>query len=208
MKSVQDQISRTLTALQPGQIVTPPDFRGHGSQDAIKMALSRLVKNGELNRIAHGIYYRKYQDPDMGELIPSAEMVAEMLAEKEKVRIRPAGAFALNKLGLSTQVPTKLVYLTDGSPRKFMVGKVSVEFKPASPKKMALSGEITGPLILALDDLDLKQLTPAQEKRILALLKLGDPLLSHDLKLAPGKIYDFLIKMISQHNDIIPFSSG
>lgn len=144
----------------------------------------------------------------MGELIPSAEMVAEMLAEKEKVRIRPAGAFALNKLGLSTQVPTKLVYLTDGSPRKFMVGKVSVEFKPASPKKMALTGEISGPLILALDDLDLKQLTPTQEKRILALLKLGDPLLSHDLKLAPGKIYDFLIKMISQHNDIIPFSSG
>lgn len=208
MKSVQVQISRTLKALQPGHIVTPSDFRGYGSQDAIKMALSRLVKNGELNRIAHGIYYRKYHDADMGELIPSAEMVAEMLAEKEKVRITPAGAFALNKLGLSTQVPTKLVYLTNGNPRKFMVGKVSVEFKPASSKKMALSGEISGPLILALADLDLKQLTPDQEKRIFELLQFGDPLLSHDLKLAPGKIYDYLIKIISQLNIFIPFSSG
>lgn len=48
----------------------------------------------------------------------------------------PTGAFALHKLELTTQVPTRLVYLTDGHPRKFQIGKATVEFKATTPGKV------------------------------------------------------------------------
>ena len=148
-----------------GNILFPTDFRGHGSQAAIKMALSRAVRAGKVQRLAQGIYFVPFIDPVLGELMPSAERVAEQLAEKEKVRITPAGAFALHKLGLTTQVPTRLVYLTDGHRRKLSIGKASVEFKATTPKKMALKGEISGPLILAIEELDLDKLDSATEKK-------------------------------------------
>lgn len=182
-----------------GSILSPADFRGQGSQAAIKMALSRAVREGKVKRLAHGIYFVPMIDPLLGELIPSAESVAAQLAEKEKVRIRPAGAFALHKLGLTTQVPTKLVYLTDGHPRKFTIGKATVEFKATTPKKMALQGEISGPLILALEELKLDKLDKETEKKIFILLQLEKPeLLQQDLRLATGKVYDYLA-LLTKH---------
>jgi hypothetical protein len=201
MESVHKAIKSSLSEVFPGKLVFPTDFRGTGSQEAIKMALSRLVRTGELKRIAHGIYYKPQIDPVLGELLPSVEAVAQQLAEKEKVRIRPSGAFALNKLGLSEQIPTKLVYLTDGNPRKLKIGKVSLEFKATTPKKMSLKGNMSGLLILALDDLNLDYIAADKEKNIYKLLQKGDPYLQHDLQLAPGKIYNYLTKLLQKLND-------
>lgn len=207
MESIHSNIRHFLAANKKGDIVVPADFRGHGSQDAIKMALSRMAKEGEIRRLAHGIYYIPYVDPVLGELTPSAEAVAEQLAEKERVRIRPTGVFALNKLGLSTQVPTRLVYFTDGHPRKLTIGKSTIQFKPTTPKKMALRGKVSAPLILGLEELDLDQLTKKQEERILYLLQMEEPGdLDHDMKLAPGHIYDYLIKYtkrIDEHRMVV-----
>ncbi|MDF2189820.1 DUF6088 family protein [Paraflavitalea sp. CAU 1676] len=203
MDSVHENIRRYLSAFYPGQILVPADFRGRGSQDAIKMSLSRLVKSGELKRIAHGIYYKPMFHTQLGEMLPSPEAIAEQLAEKEKVRIRPTGSFALNKLGLSTQVPTKLTYLTDGHPRKIRVGKMSIEFKASTPKKMALSGTISGSLILALEELDLDNLEPDQEKRIRYLIQISRDQFYNDLKLAPAKVYNYISKIITELDDTI-----
>jgi hypothetical protein len=138
-------------------------------------------------------------DPLLGELTPAPEAVAEQLAEREKVRIRPTGAFALHKLGLTTQVPTRLVYLTDGHPRKFEIGKATVEFKATTPKKMSLSGEISGSLILALEGLELNKIDDNTEKRIKFLLQLEkQEVLQQDLQLAPGKVYDYLTRLLKQ----------
>jgi hypothetical protein len=199
MQSVQDVIKLSLSGVEYGTIIFPGDFRLSGTQDAIKMALSRLVKSGELKRAAHGIYYRPYVDPVLGELIPTAEVVAESLAEREKIRIRPAGAFALHKLGLSTQVPTRLVYFTDGHPRKLKIGKASIEFKATTPKKMALSGPLSSLLILALEELNIENINQTTEKRIMRIMEREDRgNLEHDLRLAPGKIYDYLMKLLNK----------
>jgi Family of unknown function (DUF6088) len=204
MESAQTKVNRSLSAINAGRILSPTDFRGSGSQAAIKMALSRAVRDGKARRLAHGIYFVPFVDPLLGELIPSAEGVAAQLAEKEKVRIRPTGAFALHKLGLTTQVPTKLVYLTDGHPRKFKIGKAEVEFKATTPKKMALEGKISGPLILALEELKLDKLDPATEKKVITLLQLEEPgTLEQDLKLATGKVYDYLTRLTKQLNRVI-----
>jgi Family of unknown function (DUF6088) len=199
MESIQSTVNDSLSAIAAGKILFPADFRGKGSQAAIKMALSRAVRNGQVQRLAQGIYFVPVVDPVLGELTPSPEAVAEQLAEREKVRIRPAGAFALHKLGLTTQVPTRLVYLTDGHPRKLKIGKATVEFKATTPKKMALSGEISGLLILALEGLELDKIDPTTEKRIMHLLQLEKPqLLDQDLQLAPGKIYDYLVRLLKK----------
>lgn len=199
MIAIHEAIRQSLSDQRAGSIIFPSDFRGHGSEDAIKMALSRLAKTGLVKRIAHGIYYKPFIDPILGELQPSAEAIAESLAERQRIKIRPARAFALHKLGLTTQVPTKLIYLTDGTPRKLKLGKAIIEFKSTTPKKMALNGTISSLLILALEELDLEHLHPETESRIRYLLQAGDRSeLEADLRLAPGKIYNYLRKVLKE----------
>ncbi|WP_290799448.1 DUF6088 family protein [Flavihumibacter sp. UBA7668] len=192
-------MKNSLSATRNGAIIFPSDFRGKGSEGAIKMALSRLVKEGVVERVAHGVYHIPYIDPVLGKLSPAPEEFAEKLAEKEKIKIRPTGIFALNKLGLSTQVPTKLVYLTDGHPRKLKIGNAIIEFKATSPKRMALSGEMSSMLILALTELDLDHLTKEQESRIFKLLQVMDKKeLDKDMRLAPAKVYNYLFKLLQR----------
>lgn len=207
MVTVHEAIRRSLSDQKAGNIIFPSDFRGKGSEDAIKMALSRIAKTGLIKRIAHGIYYKPFIDPVLGELQPSAEAIAENLAERQHIKIRPAGAFALHKLGLTNQVPTKLIYLTDGTPRKLKLSKAIIEFKSTTPKKMALSGAISSLLILALEELDLEHLHPETEHRILHLLEVSDRgELEADLRLAPGKIYDYLQKLLKKLDEHSIFS--
>lgn len=200
-----DTIRHSLTEICPGSIIFPNDFRATGSQDAIKMALSRLVKSNQLKRIAHGIYYRPFNDPVLGEMMPSPEAVAQNLADRERVKIMPAGAFAQNKLGFSTQVPTKLVYLTDGHPRKINIGKATIEFKATTPKKMAMVGKLSSLLILALEELDLENISDNIKKKIKHILQVEDRAdLLNDLRLAPASIYNYLVRLMKElENDPI-----
>jgi hypothetical protein len=173
-----------------------------GADTAIRKSLSRLTQKGRLRRLAQGIYYLPKKDPILGELLPSAEQVAQRVADKEKVHIYPTGVYALNRLGLSTQVPTKLVYLTDGVPRLLTIGKMKVRFKPTTPKKLALKGPISRLVILALDELDTRQSDPERDRKLRALLLQEDPKkLKHDLQLAPGRIHDYIVKLLKTSSD-------
>jgi len=114
MKSVHQEIIDKINGLEPGAILFPTEFRGLGTEDAVKQALSRITKEGKIERLAHGIYYLPKHHKMFGKLLPSLEDVAQAVADHEHVRIRPAGAYALNKLGLSTQVrPNWCILLTD-----------------------------------------------------------------------------------------------
>lgn len=202
MISVQQHINTQLAKKQPGDLVFPTDFRGDGTEVAIKQALSRLARSGKLTRLAHGIYFIPKTDPLLGTVYPSPEEVAKMLAQKEKVNIRPAGAYALHKLGLSTQVPTKLVYITDGPSRLIKVGKTTIQFKATANKKLATKGSISALLIQALEELNLQELDEKTRQKILELLKKEKPkLLKHDLTIAPARIHDFIVKLLKQATD-------
>lgn len=124
MENRQSNIKGLLSSKKAGDILFVSDFKGRGTGAAIRKSLSRLVEAGRLRRLAHGIYYLPKIDPELGELRPSAEQVAQKIAQKEKVHIYPTGVYALNRLGLSTQVRTKLVYLTDGVSRLLTIGKM------------------------------------------------------------------------------------
>lgn len=197
MEETKHHIEHSLSRKKPGEILFISDFRGIGAETAIRKSLSRLTQKGRLRRLAQGIYYLPKTDPVLGDLLPSAEEVAEKVAEKEKVHIYPTGVYALNRLGLSTQVPTKLVYLTDGVPRLLTIGKMKVRFKPTTPKKLALKGPISRLVILALDELDIRQPDPERDQKLRSLLRQEDPKkLKHDLQLAPGRTHDYIVKLL------------
>ncbi|CAN5163358.1 hypothetical protein BH09BAC6_BH09BAC6_16300 [soil metagenome] len=124
------------------------------------------------------------------------EEVAESIAANEHMRIKPAGAYALNKLGLSTQVPSRLVYVTDGQARKIRIGKGGVKFKPVSPKKFGMKGPISSLLIQGLEEVATSQVTPEMERRIKKLLHQETPENLNFDQLAPARINDFIVKLL------------
>jgi hypothetical protein len=123
IQSIHSQIVTILERLPKGSLVFPAQFLEIGSESAIKMSLSRLAKENKVERLAHGIYFVPKVDPMLGKVYPPIEEVAKAIAERDKVNIKPAGAYALNRLGLSIQVPMNFVYLTDGAARSIKIGK-------------------------------------------------------------------------------------
>lgn len=202
MDKVHTQIEKKLAKAKKGSLFFLSDFRGMGTEGSIKMALSRLKEAGKLKRIAHGIYYLPQIDPILGELYPSMETIAEAIAKKEHIRIKPTGAFALHKLGLTTQVPMKLVYFTDGPLKQIKLGKNVIKFKPTTPKKLSLKGKLSSLIIQALEELGTEHLEEKTIKRVKELLKKEDPkILIKDLKLAPAYISEFIFLLLKEGND-------
>ena len=197
MEKTHTHIKSLIFKKKPGNLIFPSDFRGLGSDSAIKQALSRMVKSGEIKRLAHGIYHVPKTDPQLGDIRPSADDVVRMIADKEKIRIKPAGAFALHQLGLTTQVPTKRVYITDGHQRQFIIGKLHIKFKPTTPKRLMRKGKISSLVIQALEELGTSNIDLVTHNKMKVLLKKEDPkLLNHDLKLAPVKINNYIVKIM------------
>ena len=197
MDNVHKHIEHSVLRRKKGDLIFPTDFRGKGSQTAVKMALSRLSKEGKLSRLAHGIYYVPKIDPLFGAVYPVAEEVAEAIAKKEKLRIKPAGAYALHRLGLTTQVPTRLVYITDGENRQIKIGKTVIKFKATTPKKMALDGELSSLVILALDELNPKNIDSDTENKLKELLLKENPArLKRNMALTSARIHDYILKLL------------
>ena len=108
------------------------------------------VRSGVIRTLARGLYDYPIQDLQLGNLAPRAQEVARALAGRDAVRLQPTGANAANVLGLSTQVPVRVVYLTDGASRKVQIGRLEVILKKTTPRQMATAGRISGTVIQAL----------------------------------------------------------
>jgi hypothetical protein len=194
-ESVNNTIELKIKKLKPGQIFLPSDFKELGTSTAIRKALSRVVALGKVERMGQGIYVIPKEDKVFGKVLPSMEQLAEAMAKKEHVKIKPSGQYALNKVGLSTQVPMKLVFLTTGNSKKIKIGNSTLIFKSTTAKKLSMKGDISSLLFLGLEELDLKKLKPAQMERIKMLLKKESPEnLKYNLRLAPSKVSDFIVK--------------
>jgi predicted transcriptional regulator of viral defense system len=188
-------IEQKISRFKPGQIFSPSDFKELGSSTAIRKALSRLVEQGHVERMGQGIYVIPKNDKVFGKVLPSMEQLAEALAKKDHVKIKPSGQYALNKVGLSTQVPMRLVFLTSGNSKRIQIGKNAIIFKSSTAKKLSMKGDITSLLFLGLEELNLQKLSQTQMDRILELIKQEKPEnLKYNLRLAPSKVSDFVVK--------------
>lgn len=147
---ISKQIEQKIQALPKGTILFIDDFIEEYDYETARKVLQRLTNDGQLMRLNRGIYYIPKKDDLLGIIKPNAEKIAESIAKRDKARIIPTGSFALHKLGLTTQIPMNVVYLTDGSPRKIKVGNQKVSFKRTSPKNLAVNHYLSGLIIQGL----------------------------------------------------------
>lgn len=186
MKSVEKQILSMVSCKPKGTLFFPDDFQIIAGSDAVRKALQRLEEKELLRRVAQGIYVQPKVSSYIGEVLPTAEEVAEGIAKRDKIRIVPTGVYALNALGLSTQVPLNLVFLTDGAARTIKVGRRTIKLKKTTPKNLLAKGKISSLVIQALREIGKDKVTSDEREKILKLLKEEDlQLLEHDIKLAP-----------------------
>lgn len=186
MESVDNKIIVKIKKSKRGSLFFIEDFLNLGTSKAVSKALERLVEKEDLSRVSRGIYSRLRIDPILGAISPTTEEIAEAVRRRDKARIIPAGILVLNAVGLSTQVPMNLVYLTDGAARTIQIGKQKIVFKKTSPRNLAAIGTISSLAIQALREIGKDNVTEDEINIILRQLEKEDPYrLQHDIKLAP-----------------------
>lgn len=195
--SSHNQILNRIRGNRGGRILFPSDFLDLATSTAVNQTLSRLTKEGILIRLGQGVYLYPKMDAELGVLYPSIEEIAAAIAKRDKVKIIPTGVYAMQKLGISTQVPTKAVYLTDGAPRQIKVGKRTITFRKTTPKKLMVKGQINQLVIQALTEIGEKAINQIIIQKIHNSLKSEDrSLIKKDAILAPEWIskimYQFL----------------
>lgn len=151
MPTVKEQIVARITAKGRGYTFSAKDLLDIGGRPLIDVTLSNLLADGLIRRISRGLYdYPAVSEALGGQLSPDMDQVAQAIARKFRWTILPEGALAANQLGLSQQVPAKLVYLSDGPTKKVQVGSGSIHFKHARPKEIRGGDYVSGLVVQAL----------------------------------------------------------
>ena len=186
MQSIHSQLEDKILSLKKGAIVFVSDFAGFGTAENVKKVLLRLEKKQLLVRLAHGIYLYPKIDKELGILYPSTESIAEAIAKRDKIRIIPTGIYALQQLGISTQIPMNVIYLTDGAPRKIKVGKRIITFKKTAPKNLAIKNKVLSNIVQGLKELGKENITDEIRQKInQALQKVPVEILKEEILNAP-----------------------
>lgn len=149
-KTVASLIKDRIIKHGHGWCFTPMHFLDLDSSTGVRSALSRLQKEKFIRRLTQGIYEYPRQHPILGSLPPKMEAVANAIAEKNGIQIQPAGAYAANLIGLSEQVPGRMVFLTNGPSKKVKIGKQEIIFRTTTEKNMYPAGTEVGLAIQAL----------------------------------------------------------
>jgi len=193
--SIEAKIRERIESFPKGELFIPADFNDLGSSEAVRLSLFRLEKESVITRVAQGIYVCPKESKLIGKLTPSAEEVADAIAKRDRIKTVPTGSYALNALGLSTQVPMNIVLLTDGSPRVIHVGNRTIKFKKTTPKNLLAKGKISRLVIQALKEIGKGKVTVEEERKIVDLLKKEEEKeLKHDIDLAPVWIQKIMKK--------------
>lgn len=197
MQSTNNKIVEKIRKSKRGKIFFLKDFAFLGTGNAIRHSLSRLCQDGLLIRLSAGIYLYPKISKLIGIVYPSIEEIAKEIAKSEKARLIPTGLYALNKLGFSTQVPMRVVFLTDGTPRNIKInGKTSIIFKKTIPKYLALKGKITTLIIFALKEIGKNQVQPEELEKIKSVLMYETKEnIIHDSLIAPEWIAEIILKL-------------
>ncbi len=184
--SIDQQILNAITALGHGAVFVPTDFLSLSSRQTVDIVLHRLVRKGTIRRLARGIYDFPKEHPKLGKLLPSPEKIAEALVGRDCTRIQPTGAYAANILGLSEQVPAKVVFLTDGPSRRIKIGSTTIQLRRTTPKNMAMAGRLSGLLVQAFRELGKENVTPERLKHLKRTIPLNARKeLLKDIRFAP-----------------------
>jgi len=153
MGKLREKIERRIERQGRGWAFSRKDFRDIAPTGPVGVILARLVSHGMIRRLGPGLFDHPGFSRTFGcELGPDTDQVARAVARKFRWTIMPAGALALaaNQLGLSQQVPAKIVYLSDGPSKKVQTGNITIRFKHARPKEMYAPNYASSLVIQAL----------------------------------------------------------
>lgn len=197
-QSIENKVLEYLKHRQEGKIYFTNDFATLGTSESIRKSLSNLVKKDILIRLTQGIYLYPKIDKELGVLYPSVDDVCRAIAKRDKARIEPTGIFALHSLGLSTQIPVNVVYLTDGIPRKIKYGNRTIKFKKTAPKNLAMKGKVSSLVITALKQIGKENVSQEVELQLTkALKKESVENVKHDAQLAPVWISKLIFQLVN-----------
>jgi hypothetical protein len=189
----------SFSETETDKFYTAGDFADLHNDPVVTRTLSRLAKSGFVIRISQGIYLYPKQT-EFGPKLPTVYEVAKTIAKKDKSDIIPSGMTALNELGLSTQIPMKAIYLTNGTPRTIKLGKRTIVFKHSVPKMFSYKSKTFPMVVLALKEIGEENITEeiiSSLKEVLSKEKKQD-LIRHDYNLAPQWIRKKLLLLKEQ----------
>lgn len=150
-ESIENKVISRVYGKGRGWSFSRIDFSDLGSADAIDQSLSRLARAGRIRRVLRGLYdYPQYSSFLEKKLSPDMDQVARALARKFGWTIQVSENTALNILGLSTQVPTRFVYHSDGRSGSYKVANQELVFVKGKLKDTSLKYEKSALLVQAL----------------------------------------------------------
>lgn len=166
MQAIEEKVISRIYGRGRGWVFTKVDFVAEFGEVNIHKALSNLAQAGKIRRVCRGVYdYPAYSELLQQALSPDMDQVAQALARKFNWRILPSGDAALNLLGLSTQVPGRWVYLSDGPSREYAIGKQTLQFKKSALKEVGFKYRESGLVVQALKALGRERVdAPIAEK--------------------------------------------
>ncbi len=165
--STQNEIVSIIYGNGRGWAFSQNDFLHLGSRSAIDIAMHRLEKKGTIRRVIRGIYdYPVYSNNLKTLLSPEIDQVARALARKFGWRIQISGESALNFLGLSTQVPARIIYLSDGPHRTYRVRTYTITFRHTLIKEAVFKLRESNLIVQALRSLGSQQISPDTIEKI------------------------------------------
>ncbi len=192
MQDINSKILFRVYGHGRGWAFFPNEFVGEFSRKQIDNALSDLAADRKIRRICRGMYdYPKYSELLGQELSPDFDQVARAFARKFNWRIQPSGDAALNLLGLSTQVPGKYIYLSDGPNRSYIIGNYKLEFKKTVLKEVGFKHRESGIIVQALKALGKERITPELLGKFRKAIDAEMcPKILKDTKTVTGWVYD------------------
>lgn len=201
-QSIDNKILSRVKNHGMGWVFSPAHFDDLAGRATVSSVLKRHADAGTFRNLARGLYDYPKVDPQLGPLLPSTDDIAKALAGRDEIRIQPSGAYAANQLGLSTQVPMKVVYLTDGRSRTVHIGKRQIQLRQTTPKNMAAAGRISGMVIQALKHLGKDQV----DDNVIAILdkrldNVARKQLMKDIRSAPAWIADIFRKLAKSQQE-------
>ena len=177
-----------INRIKEGQILFVSDLADiYDNEKVASRALSVEEKRGNIVRLANGVYLRP-KTTRFGPLFPTVDEMVQAIAKRDKAKVLPSGTTALNVLGLSTQVPTKYTYLTNGSGRRLRLGNRTVELKRSVPRNFAYRTRLAALLVQALKSLGEDNVTPREISTIKQLIEKegASDALMHDISMMPA----------------------
>ena len=191
-ENIGKRIVNNIKKCGRGSIFFPNSFVSYGDIKSVSKSLERLTNDAVIIRLANGIYLYPKIDKELGlgVLYPSVEEVALQVAKRDKAHIAPTGAYAMNLLGLSTQVPMNVVFLTDGSPRKIRLGNNRIiTFKHTVPKNLTFVNKTAQLATFALKEIGKSSVNEEHQKALKqAFSTINEKSIEADYKLMPAWI--------------------